>query len=112
MNSVQKQNRIISLSLIATPIICLLLGVLGRLASTHELNDDGADFSLILPHFGFIIGLAGSLIGLVIGALTASLTPKSNRHNYALYAYLLPASASILIMLFGLLPSIYTRYLT
>jgi hypothetical protein len=102
MATKKQQTTIISLSLIAAPIVCLLLGVLGRTMSSHELNDDGADWSLVLSYVGLVVGLAGSLIGLVIVALTTFLTRKSGQSKHAIYGYLLPPSLAILFMCYVL----------
>ncbi len=92
MISVQRQTRIVSLSLIATTTICLLIGLLIRVVSSHKIsNADGYDWSLIMPYVGLLVGLLGSGLGLIVGAITTYLTRKSERRNIALYGYLLPA---------------------
>ncbi|MEK7594070.1 MAG: hypothetical protein AAB436_00310 [Patescibacteria group bacterium] len=104
MTSKQQQNKIIYLSLIATPVICLLLGLMALLnsklyTSNHPLlNDDGSNWSILLPYIGVIYGLIGSVSGLVLGTITAHLMRRSKKQNYALYAYLLPAAVPIIYM--------------
>ena len=100
MNLKKQQFKVIHIFLFATPVICLLLGILGRAISDHELNDDGTDWSMVLPWLGFILGLTGSAIGLALGVLTAFLTQRSKLQSYVQYAYLLPASIAILYMLY------------
>ncbi len=98
----RQRSRVIYLFLVASPVICILIGLVAKAVSGHQLNDDGTNWSLALPYLGFILGLIGSLIGLVVGTIIASLTRKSKSNNYALCGYLLPASLPILYMLYAL----------
>src|SRR4051812_27667378 len=88
---------------IAVPLICLLLGILDRSLSAHKLNDDGADFSLLLPYIGLILGLVSVFFGAILGLLTAYIfrNHKDKNKNYSLYAFMLLPSLAILYMVYG-----------
>ena len=98
--AVFKDDKLLVAALIATPLICLLLGVLARVLSPHTLNDDGADWDRLYPYFSLTLGLIGSILGSVIGIVMTAILQKSKYRNYVVIGYLLPPSISILYILY------------